>query len=74
MNVTRIVLATLTTLPTAALAEQDWRYTGTIYGWLPGVTTTVETPLGDVQAEVAFSDILDKLDFAFLAAFEAQKG
>lgn len=74
MTVTRFVFAALITLPAPAMAEQEWRYTGTFYGWLPGVGTTVDTPLGEVEAEVEFSDILDKLDFAFLAALEARKG
>ncbi len=74
MTVTRFVFAAFITLPASAMAEETWRYTGTFYGWLPGVSTTVETPLGDVEAEVEFADVLDKLDFAFLAALEARKG
>lgn len=56
------------------MAEETWRSTGMFYRWLPGVGTTVETTSGDVEAEVEFADILDKLDFAFLAALEARKG
>ena len=74
MTYTRIAFAALITLPLPAMAEEDWQFTGTFYGWLPGITTTVETPLGDVEADVEFSDILEKLDFAFLAAVEARKG
>lgn len=74
MTINRIVFAALITLPLPAMAEQDWRYTGTFYGWFPGINTTVETPLGDLEAEVEFSDILDKLDYAFLAALEARQG
>lgn len=74
MMATRFVIAALITLPASAMAEQTWHYTGTFYGWLPGVSSTVETPLGDVEAEVEFADILDKLDFAFLAALEARQG
>ena len=74
MTITRVALAAFIILPVPAMAEEDWQYTGTFYGWLPGITTTVETPLGDVEADVEFSDILEKLDFAFLAAVEARKG
>ena len=74
MTVTRTVFATLVALPSAALAEPDWSYTGTFYGWFPGINTAIETPLGEVEAEVDFSDILDKLDLAFLAALEARNG
>ncbi|MEO1552002.1 MAG: hypothetical protein AAFR93_16495, partial [Pseudomonadota bacterium] len=62
------------TLPLPAMAEEDWQLTGTFYGWLPGITTTVDTRLGDVEAEVAVSDILEKLDVAFLAALETRNG
>lgn len=72
MAVTRFVYATLIAVPAAALAEPDWKHTATFYGWLPGITTAVDTPLGEVEAEVAFTDIRDKLDFAFLAALEAR--
>lgn len=74
MTFIRVALAALITLPLPAMAENDWQYTGTFYGWLPGINTTVETPLGEVEAEVEFSDILDKLTFAFLGAVEARKG
>lgn len=74
MTVMRIALAALITLPLPAVAQEDWQFTGTFYGWLPGITTTTETALGEVEAEVEFSDILDNLDFAFLAAVEARKG
>ena len=74
MTVMRIALASLITLPLPAVAQKDWQFTGTLYGWLPGINTAIETPLGEVKAEVEFSDILDKLDFAFLAAIEARKG
>jgi len=74
MTVTRIALAALITLPLPAVAQEDWQFTGTFYGWLPGINTAIETPLGEVEAEVEFSDILDNLDFAFLAAVETRKG
>ena len=74
MTVMRIAFASFITLPLPAVAQEDWQFTGTFYGWLPGINTAIETPLGEVEAEVEFSDILDKLDFAFLAAIEARKG
>lgn len=74
MTVTRSVLAALIMLPLPAMAQQERGYTATFYGWLPGVTTTVDTPLGEFEAEVEFSEILDNLDFAFLAAVEARNG
>lgn len=57
-----------------ASAESDWDYTATLYGWFPGVSTTVETPVGEVEGEVDFDEILETLDIAFLGAIEARKG
>lgn len=57
-----------------AASGDAWEITNTVYGWFPGITTTVETPIGEVQAEQSFSDILETLDLAFLAALEARKG
>lgn len=54
--------------------ESDWSYTATLYGWFPGVSTTVETPQGEIEAEVDFDEVLETLDIAFLGALEARKG
>lgn len=69
-----LVLFAATALPSAAAAEGEWDYTATFYGWFPGVSTLVETPVGAVEAEVGFDEILETLDFAFLGAIEARKG
>lgn len=58
----------------ATAADGKWDYSGTLYGWFPGVSTTVETPVGEVESEVGFDEILDTLDIAFLGALEARKG
>ncbi|MEO0698712.1 MAG: hypothetical protein AAFY81_03225 [Pseudomonadota bacterium] len=57
-----------------APAEDKWEITNTVYGWFPGITTTVETPIGEVQAGQSFGDVLETLDLAFLGALEARKG
>ena len=57
-----------------ATPEKDWEYIATAYGWFPGVSSTVETPIGEIEAEVDFDEVLDTLDIAFLGAFEARKG
>ena len=57
-----------------AQADKGWEYIGSFYGWFPGVTTTVETPVGTVEAEVEFDEVIETLDFAFLGALEARKG
>jgi hypothetical protein len=60
--------------PQAVLAADDWQFRTTLYGWFPGVTTEVETPLGTVESEVEFDEILESLDMALFGAIEARKG
>lgn len=60
-------------LPASARA-QSWEYSASIYGWMSGIESSVETPFGTVGTELSFSDVLDKLDFAFFATFEARNG
>ena len=55
-----------------AAAEDNWDFTTTAYGWFAGLSGTVETPLGDIETDVDFGDILESLDIAFLGAFEAR--
>jgi len=79
MSVKWLALFAVLTVPGAVSAqnsdsENTWQYTATAYGWFPGVTTTVETPIGKVKAEVDFDEVLETLDIAFLGAFEARKG
>lgn len=60
--------------PGSAAAEGKWDYTATLYGWFPGVSTTVETPFGEVESEADFDEIWETLDIAFFAALEARTG
>jgi hypothetical protein len=60
--------------PGSAAAENKWDYTATLYGWFPGVSTTVETPVGEVESEVGFDEILEDLDIALFGALEARRG
>lgn len=61
--------------PVAAMAQDTgWNYRASIYGWVPGLDADIGTPVGDVNTSPSGSDILDSLDFAFMGAFEAQKG
>ncbi len=57
-----------------AAAEKKWDYTATLYGWLTDLSSTVETPIGEFETEVEFSEILESLDLAAFGAFEARKG
>ncbi|MEL6362522.1 MAG: hypothetical protein AAFR21_15700 [Pseudomonadota bacterium] len=66
-------LSTVVALSGPAAAEDNWDFTTTAYGWFAGLSGTVETPIGDVETEVDFGDILESLDIAFLGAFDARK-
>ena len=61
------------TLPCAAEAQQ-WDYGASIYVWASALDTSVETPFGTIETELSFGDILEKLDFALFATFEARNG
>jgi len=74
MSLKRFILLAALAVPGTAAADSDWEYTATLYGWCPGVTTTVETPQGEIEAEVDFDEILETLDIAFLGALEARNG
>lgn len=74
MRLIPILAAMAVVAPGSAAAQSDWDYTATLYGWFPGVSTTVETPVGEVETEVDFDEIFDTLDIAFLGALEARKG
>jgi hypothetical protein len=41
---------------------------------MSGLDTSIATPLGTAETELSFGDILDDLDFAFFATFEARNG
>lgn len=70
-----VVLAALAAggLPVSAQA-QSWDYAASIYVWMSGLETALETPIGTVETELSFGDILDDLDFALFATFEARNG
>jgi hypothetical protein len=52
----------------------EWRYVGTLYGWMSGISG--ETGVGDLAADVdvSFSDLLSHLKFAAMGSFEANRG
>jgi opacity protein-like surface antigen len=60
-------------LPQAAHAE-EWTFDGTLYGWLPGLNATLDTPFGEVESDQSGSDALEDLDMAFMGTFEARRG
>jgi hypothetical protein len=71
-----MTIAALAVLVAGPAAAQDpgWTFQGSLYGWVPSLTTTVGTPFGDFEAEANGSGALSALDMAFMGALEARKG
>jgi opacity protein-like surface antigen len=68
-----LVLSTLICTP-AFSQETGWSYSATVYGWFSGLDSSVDTPVGEVETKLDFSDVWDKLDMAFFGSFEARHG
>lgn len=68
------ILALCCLQPLPALAQDPaWDFSATVYGWVPGLDATVETPFGDVASGAAKGDVIDNLDMAFFTTFEARR-
>jgi len=61
-------------LATPVQAQEDWEFAVFGYLWASGVSGTVETDNRSVDFDTSFSDIVENLDFAAMASFEARKG
>jgi opacity protein-like surface antigen len=62
-------------LSSAALAQDGgWTYAVSAYGWFNDTAISTDTPQGQVDADLSFSDALDSLDFAVMGATEARNG
>lgn len=63
-------------LAAGAASAQDagWTYKASLYGWLPSMTTSVDTKFGTVDIDQSSSDVLENLDMAFMGTFSAQNG
>jgi opacity protein-like surface antigen len=72
----RYILAALVALAAGHASAQDggWSFKITPYVWLPDTTIGVDTPRGTVSAELGIDDAIKDLDFAFMGAFEANRG
>ncbi|MBD9528863.1 outer membrane beta-barrel protein [Paracoccus sp. PAR01] len=69
-----ILLLGLISANGAAAQDADWTYKATIYGWFPGMSSSVDTRFGTVEADSSSSDALSDLDMAFMGSFSAQYG
>uniref|UniRef100_A4WXF0 Uncharacterized protein n=1 Tax=Cereibacter sphaeroides (strain ATCC 17025 / ATH 2.4.3) TaxID=349102 RepID=A4WXF0_CERS5 len=69
--------AALAVVPLAgAAAAQDvgWEFTVSPYLWAPGISTSVETAFGPLDADASVNDVLSATDFALMGVMEARKG
>ncbi|KRW97189.1 outer membrane beta-barrel protein [Paracoccus sp. MKU1] len=57
----------------ASAQDLGWTYKTTVYGWIPGVDTSVDTRFGNIEGDVSPSDALSSLDMAFMAVLSAQR-
>ncbi len=71
MKKTLVLIAALSAGPVAA---QDWTFDATLYGWIPGLSVSLDTALGEIETESSGSDALEDLDMAFMGTFEARTG
>jgi hypothetical protein len=58
----------------AAAQTSGWSFAVSPYAWVPGITAAVDTALGTVEVDKSSSDVLSKLDVAFMGTFEARNG
>jgi opacity protein-like surface antigen len=63
----------LTACPALA-QDNQWTYDLSFNLWFTDTTVTTDTPRGEVQAELSFSDAIQDLDFAFMGTAEARNG
>jgi hypothetical protein len=63
-------------LPAGALVgpEDPWKWTVAVYAWMFGLNGTTSVRGLDANVDVAFSDLLDYLDFAAMGHVELWKG
>jgi hypothetical protein len=65
-------LAVAAASPTWA-QDQTWHGAATVYGWLPAVSGAQEGPDGQPIVDITAQDVLDALNFAFMAAGEVRR-
>jgi len=69
-----LALAAMIAASPAFAQDAGWDYRTTVYLWLPGISSTVETPKGTAEADVSAGDALSALDMGFMGSVAAQNG
>jgi hypothetical protein len=58
----------------AVAGDGSWTYDLSMNLWFSDTGVTTDTPRGEVEAELSFSDAIQDLDFAFMGTAEARNG
>jgi outer membrane receptor protein involved in Fe transport len=67
------IIALLVAGPAVA-QDSQWTYEASLYAWVPGASTKVDTRFGTVDADTSGSDALSGLQMAFMGTFQANNG
>ncbi|MEQ9692899.1 hypothetical protein [Shimia sp. SDUM112013] len=60
-------------MPLTAQAA-EWNYSASLYGWFPGLDSTIGTAFGDLDMDISAQDLISNLDMAFMGTFEGHNG
>ncbi|WP_157973483.1 outer membrane protein [Tropicimonas sp. IMCC34043] len=71
---TSIPVVALVLAGPAVAQDSQWSFEASLYGWLPGASTTADTRFGTVESDTSGSDALSNLDMAFMGTFQARNG
>jgi hypothetical protein len=58
----------------AAAQDSGWTFQASLYGWVPSMSATVDTPFGELESDSSGSSALSNLDMAFMGTLEARTG
>jgi opacity protein-like surface antigen len=67
-------IPSLTDAELITTTESGWHVRGAMYGWATALTGDVTLAGNKVPVDVGFNDVLDKLDYAVMAAVEVGNG
>jgi len=74
MRIINMTLGALLAAGPALAQDGPWTLEASLYAWVPGVSTSVDTRFGTVDADTSGSDAFADLDMAFMGTLQARKG
>ncbi len=72
-SISALLIAFLSAAPACA-QDSKWTYDLSMNLWFSDTAVTTDTPRGQVDANLSFSDAIQDLDFAFMGTAEARNG